>query len=614
MKKYCQYKITLAFAVALNALNGLGMARMPIDVNKQQNNDSTFRKADVATVMPWPSIIDKTTGRRIYQLTSRPGNNMAFYYLFKNQGKVGDVPYLVYRNSFSEPGTAGGITYYSMNLNTGEDVELTRRGMVGSIADVQDEYMYCMEKKNKSDRFYSYVNRYHLSTGAKERIINLNTKYKHSANLTVNADGTKILFFRPERKGITLLCGIIADGTQHVIASGHMSHIQFGPVDPDLYLYINEDYVLKWKRTGFGWVDFTGGFVTNALLNSTNQFFHESNGNLIPSHLHWDADGVPAITAVDTLKPYVKEYNVLISPDRNNLGEVLKYRKVQIKMGEFQTHFNPGPSPNEFVGDGKSADWWHKPGFGKPYIHKIHYDYSTEKMTQIPLADQIGSFWKSGEYEACARYVPGKNIVVWNAFRTLDGNVPKYPTGGKEGDEGWLYRSDNKVKQNVFAVSYATEDASGWDFSADAKSWTASNLTEFGWSDGGFDSACIQGKIGKKAAAIFSPDQINLSCADYSELMIRLKNESSSSLCRIYFTTDKSPKFSEDKMIEVKIGSKMNQYNSFFADFQQNTNWNGILKQLKVCPGSGTSEGQFSIQVIRMLNSDKNKIILNPLF
>ena len=160
-----------------------------------RNNNSTISKADVAPVMPWPSVIDKTTGRRVYQLTDRPGNNMAFYYLFKNQGEVGDVPYLVYRNSFSDPGTAGGITYYSINLNTGKEMELTRRGMVGSIADVQGEYMYCMEKKKKSDRFYSYVNRSHLATGAKELIINLDTQYKHSANLTVSADGAKILFF-----------------------------------------------------------------------------------------------------------------------------------------------------------------------------------------------------------------------------------------------------------------------------------------------------------------------------------------------------------------------------------------------------------------------------------
>ncbi|RLD09865.1 MAG: hypothetical protein DRI44_07485 [Chlamydiae bacterium] len=31
-------------------------------------------------------------------------------------------------------------------------------------------------------------------------------------------------------------------------------------------------------------------------------------------------------------------------------------------------------------------------------------DSTIRKMTQIPLADQLGSFWKSGEYEACACY------------------------------------------------------------------------------------------------------------------------------------------------------------------------------------------------------------------
>ena len=594
----------LGLAVASGALNVLGMGRLSVDTGEQQNQGSTRGKAEVASAMPWPSVVDEKTGRRVYRLTGRPGNNMAFYYMFQNQGAVGDVPYLVYRNSLSESGGVGGITYYSINLNTGEEVELTQRGMVGSIADVRGEYMYCMEREKRSDRFYSYIIRSHLATGVQERLFDLNTQYKHSANLSVSADEAKVLFIRPGKgRGITLLCGIIADKTQHVIASGKMSHIQFGPVDPDLYVYIDEGYGRNWKRAGFGWADFSGGIVTNASLVSSDPFFLETNGDLIPSHLHWTANGQPVVTAVDTEKPYVKEYNVVVSPDKKHPGKLLGYKKVQIRMGEFQTHFNPASSPDEFVGDGKSADWWHKPGFGKPFIHKLKYDYAKETMTQIPLADQIGSFWKSGEYEACARYVPGKDIVVWNAFRTLAGDIPEYPTGGEEKAEGWLYHSANPVKQNVFAVSYRAEDGTGWDFSADTEGWTASNLTEFAWSDGGFDAACIQGEVGAGEAALFSPDSLDLPCKKYPRFFIRLKNGSPSKTCTVYFSTDQCPDFSKEQSVQIPILSQTNGYVSYYADLSKNAEWNGTLKQLKVCPAGGAGSGRFSIQVMRLLDS-----------
>ena len=413
-------------------------------------------------VLPWPSVVDEATGRRVYQLTSRSGNNMAFYYLFKNQGAVGGTPYLVYRNADSD-----GIAYYSINLDTGMELQLTPRAMVGSIADVHGEYMYCMAKARQSDSFYSYLNRYHLESGGEERIINLDTNHQYSANLTVNSDGTKVLYFHPGEgaETIELMCGTISNGSQHVIASGNMSHVQFGPVDPDLYLYIDEGYGRNWKRAGFGWADFSGGIVTNASLVSSDPFFLETNGDLTPSHLHWSANGHLLITAVDTEKPYVKEYNVVVSPDRTHPGELLGYKKVQIEMGEFQTHFNPGPSTNWFVGDGEAADWSFRPGFGTPYIHKLHYDYATGQMTQIPLADQVGAYWKTGEYEPNARYVPGKDWVVWNAFRTLGGDVPDFATGGAESDEWWLYSSSNSVKQNVFAVLFSDAPAMVMDWS-----------------------------------------------------------------------------------------------------------------------------------------------------
>ncbi|MBC2595975.1 hypothetical protein H5P28_17045 [Ruficoccus amylovorans] len=560
----------------------------------------------------WPSRIDETTGRRVYQLTDRPGHNTSFYYLFKNEGEVDGVPYLAYRNQ-----TPLGLTYYSINLETGEEVELTPRGLVGGIADVVGEYLYCLEKAKRSDRSYSYIIRSNLKTGEQERLVDLDTSYIYSANLTVSPDGAKILFMRPSKGNkaeIELLCGLVADGSSQVIAQGKMSHIMFGPVDPDLYMYIDQNYGRDWRRVGIGWVDLENGVVENASLDVGGDFFDRTSKQLVQSHLHWDADGYPVITAVDTSSPYIDEYNIIIEPDKDHPGKILGHRKAQIKMGQFQTHFNPGPTAEEWVGDGMSADWWHRPGFGKPYIHKVIYDYDTETMEQIPLADQLGTYWKSGTYEANARYIPGKELVVWSSFRTLDGDTPDFLTpeqvktgSWEESSEPKLYASGNDVMQNVFAVSFYGEDNTGWDFVTSAEGWTAGDGLTLEWTDGGADDAAVTGTVTRLNAAILSPEGIGLACADFDKLLVRLSNQGAARQCKVYYTTEQSPGFSEDKSAVVDLSAPDGEFHSYFADLASTPGWVGTLRQLKVKPLADADSGVFTIPVIRLVDTTAGK-------
>lgn len=571
---------------------------------------ATFARQDAnpAKGQFWPSIIDETTGRRVYQLTTRPGHNMSFYYLFHNAGSVDGVPYLVYRNQGQ-----GGATYYSINLDTGAEVELTERGMVGTIGEVAGEYLYCLKKAQRGDASYAYIIRSNLKTGEEETLFELDTAYRYSANLAVSPDGSKVLFIRPKAKGeIDLLCGLVADGSQRIIASGKMSHINFGPVNPDLYIYIDQNYGRNWRRAGIGWVDLENDIIFNESLKTSDAFFDRTQGHLIPSHLHWDTAGNPVITAVDTSRPYIDEYNVVIEPDKNNPGELLSYRKAQIRMGQFQTHFNPGPSPSEWVGDGMSADWWHKPGFGKPYIHKVTYDYGDESMVQTPLADQVGVYWKSGPLEANARYMPGKDWVIWSSFRTLEGRMPDFLTEEQIKTGSWdeslepsqLYGPGNTVMQNVFAVAYSDEDRTGWDFVTDREGWSAGNGATLAWTDGGGDDAAITGKVSRSNAVLLSPDNIDLPCADFDHLMIRMQNNSPATQCKVYYTTDRSPSFSEDKSATVSITPSTKEFRSYFVPLAKTKGWQGTLRQLKIEPLSDADSGSYTIPVIRLVKSD----------
>ncbi len=564
--------------------------------------------AETSTILPplpkWPSAIDMETGRRIYQITSRPGNNMAFYYLFKNRGLVGDTPYLVYRNTDPALGLRSGATFFSVNLKTGEERELTTRGHVSGSAEAVGEWLYAMTKAAPSDRIFTQIKRWHLADGREENLIDLDINFPHSGNITVNADGTQVLYVRPVKGDvIDLVCGDLTNGTQRVIASNQrMSHIQFGPVDPRFYTYLNKDFMTRWKMMGVGWVD--SNTATNALVEPDQEYFKKYDGELIPGHPYWDSAGHLMADMVDTSKPYTEEWNVRFTFDEARPGKVKEYEKVLLKMGDFQTHFNPGPEPEWFVGDGESADWWHKPGFSRPFIHKLHFDYANEKLTQIPLASTLGTFWKSGELEANARYVPGVDLVVWNSFRTLDGKVPDLQPGGEETKEpGILWGVDNAIKQNVFVVRFTGPP--GWDFAFDSDGWQATQgISDFKWlaHDGG--RPAITGRITSQDMILLSPGEIQAACEDYPQLAIRIKNDSDSTRAKLFFTTADEPEFSEEKRVTIPIAAQSGEYVTYLVPMNSHPLWKGSLKQLRLTLPDGGNDGSFSIQFIRLIEPE----------
>lgn len=544
----------------------------------------------------WPSIVDEETGRRIYQITDREGNNMSFYYLFKNRGRVGETPYLVYRNT-----NARGTSYVSVNLSTGEEKELTPRGMVGTIAEAVGEYLYAMKRANSGDDFYSQISRWHLGDGREETIVHLDTNFRHSANLTVNADGTQVLFFRAVKgEIIDLLCANISDGTQRIIVSNQrMSHIQFGPVDPHLYIYLNKDFIRRWKMVGVGWVDPNG--AQNALLEPTEDFFKKYDGELIPSHPYWDADGQPIVDMVDTSKPYTEEWNVRLNLDREKPGQIRSYEKTRIKVGEFQLHSNPGPSANYFVGDGDGADWSHKPGFGSPFIHKLHFDFAEESIALVQLASNLGTYWKSGELEPNARYIPDANLVVWSAFRTLDGKMPA-PTNEKESEaqeRSRLWSGGNSIKQNVFAVRFSEPGC--WDFAKDEEGWhVGKQIESFQWARDERGGVSIEGEIAGEGPTLLSPGHLDLPCEEYGEIFIRLKNETDGVRGKVYFSTDEEPEFSEERRVQFAIEANSADYVTYRIPLSTHPQWKGRLQQLRIDPSLISSGGKVSIRLIRL--------------
>lgn len=557
----------------------------------------------------WPSRVNLETGRRIYQLTDRPGHNMAFYYLFKNGVQVNGKAYLAYRNLAVEGPDAGRYSYFSINLETGEEVELTQRGYVGGIAEVVGNHLYCLVKAKTDQPFFSRICRYHMATGEEEVLLELEPGPVKSHNVMVNADGTRAFYYLAGKtRGSTIVLANLAEGTSKVLLEDNpgISHIQFGPVDPDVFMYNSREFTDGWKMVGFGRVDLDP--VKMDLLQTKDSFLRENlkkyKGDLLSSHPYWDREGNPVVDYVDTTRPYSPEYNICFDIDRDRPGFLKGHKKVLLDMGDFQCHFNPGPTAEWFVGDGESADWWHKPGYGLPFVHAIHYDYQQEKMTLIPLARNYGAYWKSGEFEANARYVPGADMVVWNAFRTLEGDHPGMAPGAEERNErDWLLKRENPIRQNVFATAFTPTP--GWDFSFGPDGWKpVKDMVDFSHGNLTREYPYIRGFVVGEDPLLLSPEGLDIPTEKYPRVLIRLRNFTTGTRLKLFFTTDTAPAFSEDNRVSMEIAPEMDRFQTYDLDMASNPNWRGSVRQLRLCPAVHSKGGKVDIGFIRFMNQD----------
>ena len=152
----------------------------------------------------------------------------------------------------------------------------------------------------------------------------------------------------------------------------------------------------------------------------------------------------------------------------------------------------------------------------------------------------------------------------------------------------------NQVESYLNA-KWFTSYSNTWQFDSGMDGWSAVNDISAVSATGGI----LSGNVVGTDPYLTSATNLNANLSSNQHVLIRMQNQTLSSQAQLYFTTQVSGNFDENKVINFPI-EPMSGYREYLVDMSTNPNWTGTLRQLRLDPAIG-STGTFSIDYIRVL-------------
>jgi len=203
-------------------------------------------------------------------------------------------------------------------------------------------------------------------------------------------------------------------------------------------------------------------------------------------------------------------------------------------------------------------------------------------------------------------WIDDQQVVSWQ------GNWGHEPTGEMDKDldlRCGIYRGSCERQQTIFydQIKYADtyyeadpdvdiewafrfNDTDGWKANKDIEYWLQSNNRGYGELTG-------------NDSQLYSPDQLNISADEIETIRVRMQ-VAAGNTPKIFFSTQTYPSFTNSNMVSGSINTnevapgddKIYEFN-----MSANTNWTGVLKQLRLDPADTSSSGSFSIDYIDLV-------------
>ncbi|BBH24954.1 hypothetical protein Back11_62990 [Paenibacillus baekrokdamisoli] len=121
--------------------------------------------------------------------------------------------------------------------------------------------------------------------------------------------------------------------------------------------------------------------------------------------------------------------------------------------------------------------------------------------------------------------------------------------------------------------------SNGFDLAAKGFTYSGYNST-FNTSTGVLEATVTNSSLGT-GPILITPANLGVDADDNPHVNIRIRNVSGASVSRIYWTTDTSTSFGEDKTSAIAIGTNMGSYTNYSFDLSNHPNWSGTLNQLR---------------------------------
>lgn len=125
----------------------------------------------------------------------------------------------------------------------------------------------------------------------------------------------------------------------------------------------------------------------------------------------------------------------------------------------------------------------------------------------------------------------------------------------------------------------------------------------------------LKATIRNKNGYFYSPNNLSVNDLDKDKdiIEIRLKNNSSGKSGQVYFTTNTSTTFNNAKMLSFPISANDTGYKTYRIKAKGNTNWVGILKQLRFNLANDTNTGDVLVDYIAIYTSKEAVKITQPI-
>lgn len=113
------------------------------------------------------------------------------------------------------------------------------------------------------------------------------------------------------------------------------------------------------------------------------------------------------------------------------------------------------------------------------------------------------------------------------------------------------------------------------------------------------ENGFMSGTLNGNDPYILSKPNLNIEIGNSRKLVVRMKNQTTSTMAQIYFTTETSTGYSESKRVDFVIQPN-SDYVDYVIDMSQNTNWVGLIKELRIDPATSVNTGSFSIDYVKL--------------
>lgn len=415
--------------------------------------------------------LDPTTGYAVAQLTqwdpastADTEDNYALYHHHPNQSD--DGRFLVYRNLECSSGVpdVNSLSYRRLDLETGAEVQLTTTGYAnGGI--VNGDYLYVMERPHLATNLYTAIYRIDLATQTKECVVAAPTGERLLGGLTVNVDGTVVVYqtrqisnwsagsatwAREIGSSLGSTCPSGDSDTQLDAWDPGIEHVVFSPTDPKVFAFVDQAES-QLSRLGIGTYDpFDDSSTWNQLDSDQDyldSFAHFSHPFWGPEGYLWGDSIGPSLTAYE-------ESFVRFEIDEAS-GCVDVYRAVEKTLDDWHHHQAGNRSVGWYVGDGRNDA--SRPGIGLPYISLFQVELPATansvggSLDSHLLADSLGN----------ENAGPGNGGANAHLLETLDGvtfTAPYDFDTGEASDVGGCQAS-----RNVFLVKIPPRFKAGID-------------------------------------------------------------------------------------------------------------------------------------------------------